>query len=248
MTVNLGRCWSGRLVFDVAKTRGPLFAWRYNGVYILFVLHFGGCQSVRGKLARRVGILSLPPSGFSLVQVTRGAGAGGRADGALSMKPCVRVRNLMQVCQITMTTKTTTQTITTVTNNQLQQLTNNDSNHKQHEQPTNEQQRVPRVNDRTNETSSPPRRFIVQHSGVRDPSTIPATATTDTGGFSPNFSRPAWQGRVLVHSLFESLCQGCFEKHWRRKISACRGIRKACAVMNWQTARAFEFKLMQVRA
>lgn len=49
-----------------------------------------------------------------------------------------------------------------------------------------------------------------------------------------------------MHSLFESLCQGCFEKQWRRKISACRGIRKACAVMNWQTARVFEFKLMQV--
>ncbi len=63
---------------------------------------------------------------------------------------------------------------------------------------------------------------------------------------SPGSSRPSWQGRVLVHSLFESLCHGCFEKQWRRKISACRGIRKACAVMNWQTARAFEFKLMQV--
>ena len=92
--------------------------------------------------------------------------------------------------------------------------------------------------------NQPWHRFIVEHSGVRDPSATPATATT---GLPPPSSRPSWQGRVLVHSLFESLCQGCFEKHWRRKISACRGIRRACAVMNWQTARAFEFKLMQVR-
>lgn len=63
---------------------------------------------------------------------------------------------------------------------------------------------------------------------------------------SPDSSRPSWLGRVVVHSMFESLCEGCFEKQWRRKISACRGIRRACTVMNWQTARAFEFKLMQV--
>lgn len=72
-------------------------------------------------------------------------------------------------------------------------------------------------------------------------------ASVPSPGSSSASSRPPWQGRVLVHSLFESLCQGCFEKQWRRKISACRGIRKACAVMNWQTARAFEFKLMQVQ-
>lgn len=65
-------------------------------------------------------------------------------------------------------------------------------------------------------------------------------------GASSDPSRPLWLGRVVVHSLFESLCESCFEKQWRRKISACRGIRRACTVMNWQTARAFEFKLMQV--
>lgn len=84
-------------------------------------------------------------------------------------------------------------------------------------------------------------RFIVEHSGVKDQ---PAEGG-DASSSSP--ARPSWQGRVLVHSLFESLCQCCFEKQWRRKISACRGIRKACAVMNWQTARVFEFKLMQVQ-
>lgn len=90
-------------------------------------------------------------------------------------------------------------------------------------------------------------RFIVDHSGMRDPSTPEGgDASSSSPGSSTSAPRPVWQGRVLVHSLFESLCQGCFEKQWRRKISACRGIRKACAVMNWQTARAFEFKLMQV--
>lgn len=68
----------------------------------------------------------------------------------------------------------------------------------------------------------------------------------DGVGASADPSRPLWLGRVVVHSMFDSLCEGCFEKQWRRKISACRGIRKACTVMNWQTARAFEFKLMQV--
>lgn len=82
---------------------------------------------------------------------------------------------------------------------------------------------------------------------MRDPSTSEGgDASSSSPGSSASAPRPVWQGRVLVHSLFESLCQGCFEKQWRRKISACRGIRKACAVMNWQTARAFEFKLMQV--
>lgn len=95
-----------------------------------------------------------------------------------------------------------------------------------------------------------PCRFIVQHSGLVD-SSAAAASHGEQGtpvSSSPPSSRPSWQGRVLVHSLFESLCRGCFEKKWRRKISACRGIRKTCAVMNWQTARMFEFKLMQVQS
>lgn len=80
---------------------------------------------------------------------------------------------------------------------------------------------------------------------MQDPS-VAAKAASASRRPSGVPDRPAWQGRVLLHSLFESLCRGCFEKQWRRKISACRGIRRACTVMNWQTARAFEFKLMQV--